>query len=131
MNSKNKKANTLIKPLNSNVKVVDMLSDNKVVKGFLLYLKTKKKIVVANKMFSSGRISLNNYTDYIKKVRREAELSKKNIMFLDEVLFETNDCTLSSVFENGSISYCINQYGMKEYYDDLTTALEHFVRISI
>lgn len=105
--------------------------NNKMVKGFMLFVQTKKKTVEANKLLSSGRISVYDYKDYIKKIKKENELIKKNVEFLDEILFETNDCTLSSVFEKDTIKYCINQYGMKEYYDDLQTAIENFVRITV
>ena len=126
-----KKSNMLNSSFISPEKMKMGLNDNKMVKGFLLFVKTKKKTVAANKMLSSGKISIYDYKDYIKKIRKEDELIRNNIEFLDEILFETNDCTLSSVFEKGTIKYCINQYGMKEYYDDLKTAIENFVRVSI
>lgn len=126
-----KKSNMLNSSFISPEKMKMVLNDNKMVKGFLLFVKTKKKTVAANKMLSSGKISIYDYKDYIKKIRKEDELIRNNIEFLDEILFETNDCTLSSVFEKGTIKYCINQYGMKEYYDDLKTAIENFVRVSI
>lgn len=126
-----KKSNMLNSSFISPEKMKMVLNDNKMVKGFLLFVKTKKKTVAANKMLSSGKISIYDYKDYIKKIRKEDELIRNNIDFLDEILFETNDCTLSSVFEKGTIKYCINQYGMKEYYDDLKTAIENFVRVSI
>lgn len=126
-----KKNNKLNSSLILSKKMQMALNDNKMVKGFVLFVKTKKKTVTANKMLSSGKISIYDYRDYIKKIRKENELSRNNIEFLDEILFETNDCTLSSVFEKGTIKYCINQYGMKEYYDDLKTAIENFVRVSV
>lgn len=126
-----KKNNKLNSSFVSSKKLKMIINDNKVVKDFLLFVKTKKKTVMANKMLSSGKISIYDYKDYIKKIKKENELIKNNIEFLDEILFETNDCTLSSVFEKGNIKYCINQYGMKEYYDDLKTAIENFVRVSV
>ena len=124
---KNNKLNSsLISP-----ETMKVALNNKMVKGFMLFVQTQKKTVAANKLLSSGRISVYDYKDYIKKIRKENELIKKNVEFLDEILFETNDCTLSSVFEKDTIKYCINQYGMKEYYDDLQTAIENFVRITV
>ena len=120
--------------LNSSIMLSETMKvalNNKMVKGFMLFVQTKKKTVEANKLLSSGRISVYDYKDYIKKIKKENELIKKNVEFLDEILFETNDCTLSSVFEKDTIKYCINQYGMKEYYDDLQTAIENFVRITV
>lgn len=112
-------------------KKISLLYDNNIIQRFNLYLRKKKNISLANKMFGSGQISEYDYHSYLKKISKENFLNKKKVEFLEEILFETEDCTLSSVFENGTIRYCINQYGMKDYYDSLEKAVENFVRISL
>ena len=128
---KNRKHTNLNKKSTVNKKIISLLYDNDIMKKFQLYLKMKKEISIANKMYSAGKISEYNYKNYLQKIKKENELSKKRVDFLDEVLFETDDCILSSVFEEGSIKYCINQYGMKDYYNNLEKAIENFVRISL
>lgn len=112
-------------------KKISLLYDRNIIQRFNLYLKKKRNISLVNKMFGSGQISEYDYHSYLKKISKENALNKKNVEFLEEVLFSTEDCTLSSVFENGTIRYCLNQYGMKDYYDSLEKAIENFVRISL
>lgn len=114
-----------------NKKVVSLLYDNEIIKNFNYFIKMKKDINKTNKLFEKGKISEYNYKNYLKKIKRENELLKNKVEFLDEVLFETEDCVLSAIFENGKIKYCLNQYGMKNYYNNLENAVENLVRISL
>lgn len=113
------------------LKKISLLYDNDVIERFNLYIKKRKNIFLVNKKFATGKISEYDYHSYLKKIEKEITLNKNKVDFLEEILFETEDCILSSVFENGSINYCINQYGMKSYYDSLEKAVEYFVRISL
>ena len=112
-------------------KSIPLVSKTKMAKDIMLHLKRKQKIAMIKKLLADGMITINQEKEYINKITKEYKLSKDNVETLTEVLFETEDCSLSSVFSNGTIKYCLNQYGMKEYYNDLTTALENFVLVSI
>lgn len=112
-------------------KIISLVYDNDIVKNLNLFLRMKRDIIVTNKKFSSGKISDYTYNESINKIKKERQFLKDNVDFFEEILFETEDCTLSCVFENKSIKYCINQYGMKDYYNSLEKAIINFVRISL
>lgn len=116
---------------NKRVEKIAFVNKNKMAKDLLLYVKQKKKMAMVNKLLTAGFITATQHREYLNKITKEWELSKKNVDSLTEILFETDDCDLSSVFSNGEIKYCINQYGMKEYFGDLSTALERFIMLSV
>lgn len=119
------------KTFDDNNKIVMMLSKHKATKGLLINIKTKRKTMMAKKMLTSGAVSMNQYTEYLKKISKEKELLRKESKDFTEILFETDDCTLCAEFIGGSLKYSINQYGMKNYYEELTVAIERFAMISM
>lgn len=119
------------KRFDNSLKKIHIVNKNKVAKNLVLYLKKKQKQSMVDRLLTSGCITQYQHKDYLNKITKEWELSKKGLDSFVEVLFETDDCELSSVYLNGEIKYCINQYGMKEYFGDLTIAIERFVMLSV
>lgn len=116
---------------NKSTEKINIIKKSKIAKDLLLHIKTKQKTSMINRLLMKGIITQSQHREYLNKIKKEKELSKRNVETYAEVLFETDDCVLSSIFEEGTIKYCINQYGMKEYFEDIVTALERFVMISI
>lgn len=115
----------------SNNKIVMILNKHKTTKSLLIDIRTKRKTIMAKRLLTSGVVSLNQYTEYLKKVSKEKELLRREPKEYKEILFETEGCTLYAEFVEGSLKYCINQCGMKDYYEELTLAIERFAIISM
>lgn len=112
-------------------KIVTILNKHKATKGLLIDIKIKRKSLMAKRMLTSGAVSLNQYTEYLKKISRERNLLKRETGNFTKILFETDTCVLSEEFIDGSLKYSINQCGMKSYYEELIVAIERFAIVSM
>lgn len=103
----------------------------KIAKDLILFFKTKQKVSMANKLLKRGKISDIEHHNYVKKVLKEKELISSNAETYEEVIFESDCCSLKYCLKGNKIVYSIEQCGVKTTFDDYNEAIENFVFITM